>query len=833
MSRRRRKTRLRQAGHRPGPRRRLTPAGRKCKLPTMQYRFGEFMLDTDLGRLTGPDGDIVLRRQAWRLLVELLEQAPALVERDELLDRVWGRQALSPNALPQTISELRQALGDSAREPIYIETCHGRGYRLVCPVASQSDPTTPRPHAQRNAGEQPGSPPRFAAPHMTAGLGAAAVLVAALVWHGPSPHPEQSLSDRSSESMADTLLRKAEVARARHDPNTAAAHWRALALIEPDKHEWVLAQAEAELDALQGEQARRSLALLATEPGLRRHPRLLILRSRLAEIEGDFEQAVHLAQAARVQARELDEAGLFARAVQAEARGWSRQGELEPATSVLESAIDDVAVTLDQTARFALALRLAGMRREQGRLAEARSVVERASAWRYDEASTFRLTIEDALIQAAGGAAQAAWEQLSALEAGWPDNMAPDASLAYFSALGQIGVEVGKIDQALSAFERGFALARSSGEAYQVAGLQINTGSLMARHDRFEEAEALWHDALDIFERIGDRRGEAIALGNLAAAASARGHNTRSESLNRRALNLFRELELDGPRARTAFNLALVASREGRLDEAEAWFLEAQDGYQRSGALEMVLHVGASRVDQRVLAGDLGLAEALLAELESVSEQGSKLRRAAILASRARMEKWRGDPAAARQAFEAAKSLRKDSGHAGWMDTSELELLQLDLIEGKDLWRLRVQALELAERFQRTDQSRAAARARLVAAEALLGQGETLAARRELEQIRLGQGVFVDTSLALDLSWLEVWAGREEERMARLEALARRALGHGYYGKLARIEAGLAARGISLNELNGMDVELESAVSPPLVALLPPYLAAMSSSAGQ
>jgi DNA-binding winged helix-turn-helix (wHTH) protein len=100
----------------------------------MGYFFGDFHLDPKTGTLTGPDGVVPLRRQAFRLCEVLLEHAPDLMDRDQLLDAVWGRTALSPNVLPQTISELRHALGDSAQEPRYIETLHRRGYRVICPV---------------------------------------------------------------------------------------------------------------------------------------------------------------------------------------------------------------------------------------------------------------------------------------------------------------------------------------------------------------------------------------------------------------------------------------------------------------------------------------------------------------------------------------------------------------------------------------------------------------------------------------------------------------------------------------------------------------------------
>ena len=100
----------------------------------MQYRFAEFVLDTDTESVSGPDGPLVLRRRTFLLLRVLVEQAPALVTRDQILDEVWGHDALSANVLPQAISEVRQALGDNANAPRLIQTRHRRGYRLMVPV---------------------------------------------------------------------------------------------------------------------------------------------------------------------------------------------------------------------------------------------------------------------------------------------------------------------------------------------------------------------------------------------------------------------------------------------------------------------------------------------------------------------------------------------------------------------------------------------------------------------------------------------------------------------------------------------------------------------------
>lgn len=99
--------------------------------------FGGFRLDLAREELVGPNGVRVLRRKAFATLRRLLEAAPALVTLDQLLDDVWGRHAISPSAVPNVIVELRQALGDDARAPRFIETRHRRGYRIALPVTRE------------------------------------------------------------------------------------------------------------------------------------------------------------------------------------------------------------------------------------------------------------------------------------------------------------------------------------------------------------------------------------------------------------------------------------------------------------------------------------------------------------------------------------------------------------------------------------------------------------------------------------------------------------------------------------------------------------------------
>ncbi len=100
----------------------------------MSVRFGEFTLDLEASRLTGPEGEVRLRPQAFRMLEVLVQSAPRILSQEELLDQVWGVEHLSPASVKQAISEVRQALGDDPGHPRIIETVHRRGYRFIAPV---------------------------------------------------------------------------------------------------------------------------------------------------------------------------------------------------------------------------------------------------------------------------------------------------------------------------------------------------------------------------------------------------------------------------------------------------------------------------------------------------------------------------------------------------------------------------------------------------------------------------------------------------------------------------------------------------------------------------
>jgi len=98
------------------------------------YTFGPFRLDTAAYQLSRNNLVLAVPPKVIDLLALLVSQPSALVTKDAILARLWPDVAVTDNALTQVVSELRQALGDDAAAPRYVQTVPRRGYRFVADV---------------------------------------------------------------------------------------------------------------------------------------------------------------------------------------------------------------------------------------------------------------------------------------------------------------------------------------------------------------------------------------------------------------------------------------------------------------------------------------------------------------------------------------------------------------------------------------------------------------------------------------------------------------------------------------------------------------------------
>jgi len=108
--------------------------------PPRRLRFGVFEADIGTGELTKLGKRVRLQEQPFQLLAILLDKPGELVTREELRDRLWPQTIIDfDHGLNKAISKIREALGDSAENPRFIETIARRGYRFLADVSALDD----------------------------------------------------------------------------------------------------------------------------------------------------------------------------------------------------------------------------------------------------------------------------------------------------------------------------------------------------------------------------------------------------------------------------------------------------------------------------------------------------------------------------------------------------------------------------------------------------------------------------------------------------------------------------------------------------------------------
>src|SRR3984893_13401834 len=107
-------------------------------------RFGVFELDLRAGELRRQGAKIKLQEQPFQLLAQLLEKPGEVVTREELQKRLWPADTFVDfdHSLNAAIRRLRDALGDSAENPTFVETVARRGYRFLAPVTAKANGTS-------------------------------------------------------------------------------------------------------------------------------------------------------------------------------------------------------------------------------------------------------------------------------------------------------------------------------------------------------------------------------------------------------------------------------------------------------------------------------------------------------------------------------------------------------------------------------------------------------------------------------------------------------------------------------------------------------------------
>jgi DNA-binding winged helix-turn-helix (wHTH) protein/tetratricopeptide (TPR) repeat protein len=114
-------------------------------LANRDFRVADVLARPRLARIQRGDETVRVTPRAMAVLVHLAEANGAVVSRNDLLDAIWPKMAVTPDALSQCLVELRRAFGDDAKSPRTIETIRGIGVRLIAPVTVEEAAEPQRP----------------------------------------------------------------------------------------------------------------------------------------------------------------------------------------------------------------------------------------------------------------------------------------------------------------------------------------------------------------------------------------------------------------------------------------------------------------------------------------------------------------------------------------------------------------------------------------------------------------------------------------------------------------------------------------------------------------
>jgi eukaryotic-like serine/threonine-protein kinase len=206
----------------------------------MVYRFGIFEANAHTGELQKKGSRVKLQEQPFQLLTLLLENAGEIVSRESVRSRLWPANTFVDfdASLSVAVGKLRDALGDAADNPRFIETIPRRGYRFVAPVqrimdstASQLSSTPEQLQAEAVALETSNRVWHLRAVHVTLIAFLVLGLVTAFIFRSIRAHPESTAEAKTSPSTPQ-IRRSIAVLGFRNLPGRKNDEWLSQAFTE-------------------------------------------------------------------------------------------------------------------------------------------------------------------------------------------------------------------------------------------------------------------------------------------------------------------------------------------------------------------------------------------------------------------------------------------------------------------------------------------------------------------------------------------------------------------------------------------------------------------------
>ena len=177
-------------------------------------QIGEWRVAPDLNQISRGEDVVHIEPKAMAVLLHLASRPGEVASRDELLAAVWPGVIVGDNALTQVVIKLRKALGDTAREPTYIQAISKKGYRLIATV----DRLNGEEFDRSQIGPAAPTAPRRGTARWVAATLAVAVLAAGATWYlqrerendAPQRAPDSRAESSRSPSLPTVIVKPLE-----------------------------------------------------------------------------------------------------------------------------------------------------------------------------------------------------------------------------------------------------------------------------------------------------------------------------------------------------------------------------------------------------------------------------------------------------------------------------------------------------------------------------------------------------------------------------------------------------------------------------------------------
>jgi len=677
----------------------------------MIFRFGKFHLDPVRETLTGPDGIVALRGHALLVLKVLVERSPEVVSKDEILDAVWGHDALSENSIAQVIKDIRLALGDNAKNPEYVVTRYGRGYQCIARV-ELIDPDFRGEESQAHKKK-----PRWP------WLLALAPLVIALVWLAMARQPGPIPADLETVYLKPVSGQDAELL------SESFAEYLAFALgSSSGTKRFAIADGNTPSDArvinvglaaTDGNDG--SLAVFIDGEMVSEKQSWQVFNETSELLEVSFDQILSTLE---VEEEIKLEAGLVSRsdyATRTLLRGMAaiHAGETQRAVTLLEACLaDDPDFDF---ARYELAIAFRRNGEYESALANL-AVIEWRSAlpfWAYRIYNTKGITL-----WRMGRSEEAISAYEIALEAASDD--AHKATV--LTNLGILNRDIGSLEQAETYTTRAVELADRADDPRTMGSARNTLASIYMRTGRLEEALPPLEVAREIFYETGNRAFHAAVVSRTAKIHERLGNRSMAIQLNRLVLGAREQLGDELGVSSTLYRLADLELAEGR-------FAQSREFAQRGLNIATDLEDTQMMMDGNFALGEVALAERRYNDAQLYAREAQRLASlraypaseldAAVMKLRISLESGQGDAIDQEQ----IESLRVRSDAEG----GRTKLLNLGMFEAR-LHALRNEDFEARNVLERVLESASELNERKYQARALVGLAKLALERNELAQ---------------------------------------------------------------------------------------------------